>query len=466
MQIHPNNLHWGREREVLEKGFIGLGVWPEKGGKNKQQNQFEHEMKEGHVVLIRKGGAIIALVEILGPYEFSKTTDALLWFERRRRIKILDWYKEAYKFNCIKMGTLKKCLDMNKPTNRAVLSWYTMVQQRRNEMLETLCPFLKKSFNLILTGAPGTGKTYLAKQIAQQLVFGEKWVLKKETDFTKEDQCQFDQFVGFVQFHPSYDYTDFVEGLRPKKNSDGSGNIGFERKDGVFKKFCEDALKHCKYGENGKFDETNSRKFVFIIDEINRGEISKIFGELFFSMDPGYRGTAGKVSTQYANMQDDDKAGTKDCPMFFVPENVYIIGTMNDIDRSVESFDFAMRRRFVWVEIKAWDTKEGKNIVPMLEGLDKIKPGLTEAAVKRLVALNRSIWNDDGDGGKGTGIDGLSPSYHIGGAYFLKLRDYEGSFDDLWKYHLAPLLCEYLRGMPEEKAKLKMLRDAYDAANN
>ena len=89
------------------------------------------------------------------------------------------------------------------------------------------------------------------------------------------------------------------------------------------------------------------KKYIFIIDEINRGEISKIFGELFFAIDPGYRGRAGEISTQYANLHADPDE------KFYIPENVYIIGTMNDIDRSVDSFDFAMRRRFRFVELRA-----------------------------------------------------------------------------------------------------------------
>lgn len=346
------------------------------------------------------------------------------------------------------------------PTIEALINAWTAEREGTYKM-NHLIDLAHANKNLILTGAPGTGKTYLAKQLAQQMVFGESWVLKDEKLFTEEERCQFTQCVGFVQFHPSYDYTDFVEGLRPKK-PESSVNIGFERKDGAFMKFCRKALAACKYKENGEFDEAKSPKYVFIIDEINRGEISKIFGELFFSIDPGYRGVAGKVLTQYANMRegsDDEK--------FHVPENVYIIGTMNDIDRSVESFDFAMRRRFVWEEIKAWVTKDGKSVVPMLDGLDKVKSGLAEAAVSHLVALNRAIWDDDGGDGKGTGIEGLSSSYHIGGAYFLKLKNYDGDFNKLWKYHLEPLLREYLRGMPEEKAKLETLKKSYeDAANH
>ena len=144
---------------------------------------------------------------------------------------------------------------------------------------------------------------------------------------------QYQSHVKFVQFHPSYDYTDFVEGLRPV-NKDGQ--LGFERKDGSFKVLCKAALA------------APDENFVMIIDEINRGQVSKIFGELFFALDPDYRGPEGLVETQYQNMVPDGdqfKAG------FYVPENVYVIGTMNDIDHSLEPLDFAFRRRFAWREI-------------------------------------------------------------------------------------------------------------------
>jgi 5-methylcytosine-specific restriction protein B len=133
--------------------------------------------------------------------------------------------------------------------------------------------------------------------------------------------------IDFVQFHPSYDYTDFVEGLRPVKKGE---TIGFELKNGIFKKFCK------------KAKDNPNKNYVFIIDEINRAEISKVFGELFFSIDPGYRGGDGKVKTQFDNIQTEDTCfSNSNDDYFYVPKNVYILGTMNDIDRSVESFDFA-----------------------------------------------------------------------------------------------------------------------------
>ncbi len=233
----------------------------------------------------------------------------------------------------------------------------------------------------------------------------------------------------FVQFHPSYDYTDFVEGLRPKQ--DENGIVGFERRNGVFKDFCKTAVRN------------PNKKYVMIIDEINRGEFSKIFGELFFSIDPGYRGTDGKVKTQYQNLVDEDDEFYEG---FFVPKNVYIIGTMNDIDRSVESMDFAFRRRFAFKEIKAIDRVE------MLYDSENGIGNYADEAKERMNRLNKEIEK----------IEGLSTAYHIGPAYFLKLKNYNGDFQQLWDNHLEGLLREYLRGMQNLEEKMKTLKAAYD----
>ena len=243
----------------------------------------------------------------------------------------------------------------------------------------------------------------------------------------------YSKYISLVQFHQSYDYTDFVEGLRPIPSTD-SNTPQFARKNGVFKDFCARAA----HDPNGKY--------VFIIDEINRGEASKIFGELFFCIDPGYRGEKGRVRTQYQNLINDEDPFKEG---FFVPNNVYIIGTMNDIDRSVDSLDFAFRRRFNWIEItadesqamfddaSAWKNRKGEicgipsNIVEIRSKMDK---------------LNEAIANPDFELGK---------DYQIGAAYFLKYSTYldgdsgenkKKAFDMLWKYNIEPLLREYLRG--------------------
>jgi len=325
-------------------------------------------------------------------------------------------------------------IDNNKGDNHSIIkqiNFYINMEEYKK--------LLTSNHNIILTGAPGTGKTYLAKQIAAQMILGKEYDEKVASEKEKmEEQC------GFVQFHPSYDYTDFVEGLRPI--DDGKGNVSFRREDGIFMDFCRRALK----AYNNATDEEKAPKYVFVIDEINRGELSKIFGELFFCIDPGYRGEAGKVKTQYNNLWKKDKFGDSD--FFFIPKNVYIIGTMNDIDRSVESMDFAMRRRFAFKEVKAKDNME------MLKANEALAP-FYDKIKERMNNLNLCILT----------IQGFTTAYQIGASYFLKMTNYlvDGKVEDqswmnLWENHLYGLLFEYLRGLPNAEDDLKKLHRAYN----
>lgn len=402
--------------------------------------------------------------------------------------------------------------------------------------------------NLILTGAPGTGKTFIAKAVAAEIVSNGT----KDWDTLVQEGCS---QIGFVQFHPSYDYTDFVEGLRPGENGE------FRRQDGVFKEFCKRALgdedvvsevstnlfdkvynellddirggvitsyeritaddrglavndknkiifgpeatnykttsirnlrllfdyyqskgvkdatkltrddlwgaiSKLTEGKTKTLDYTEYRwalnqllsritdadkalveaepisnkeditkkPFVFIIDEINRGELSKIFGELFYSIEPDYRGPKGTVQTQYNNMVENDdvfKSG------FYVPENVYIIGTMNDVDRGVEAMDFAIRRRFGWKEVTAEESAENMGIT----GLARVK----------MDALNKSLLAHN-----------LTKAHCIGGAYFRKLEG--DDFKALWDYHLEGIIFEYFRGEPDAQNAIEEIKkDYFDA---
>jgi len=211
------------------------------------------------------------------------------------------------------------------------------------------------------------------------------------------------------------------------------------RPSGAFQKDMEDVVYYLKtnfelveFVNSQESSNNGIKNYVFVIDEINRGEISKIFGELFFSIDPSYRGKKGAVKTQYSNLHNNENE------VFYVPENVFIIGTMNDIDRSVESFDFAMRRRFTWIEITAEESADNMSLPVEIKD--------------RMLKLNEQI----------SKTDGLNPSYHIGAAYFLDSNGTVGqSIDAIWNLRIEPLLKEYLRGMPDIIDKIKKLKNAF-----
>ena len=503
----------------------GLAIW-----------EFSHVMQNGDIIYAKRGlSNIIARGIVKSEYIYDQSQEDFCHTRKVEWTHIGEWTLENI--------VLKTLTDITKYPDY-VTKIEAMITEGKNNnkqspQYDEKCSYyiklLLKNKNLILNGAPGTGKTYLAKQIAAQIIFDGN----VPEDF-EENEMFINQY-GFVQFHPSYDYTDFVEGLRPTPPNK-NGNIGFERKDGIFKAFCRNAIstsssqivstfqsiydsivkdievgaitsyqnrqgQNCPLRVNDKgrieyrasensprtekeeniklfydyfiknniydissyerddywnliaelsngstnkvdyieygwilqellnrthkvFKEsiTEIKPYIFIIDEVNRGEISKIFGELFFAIDPGYRGKKGKVQTQYQNLITDESDPFKDG--FYIPENVYIIGTMNDIDRSVECMDFAMRRRFAFKEITAEESAKNMGVDP-----------------DRMKRLNNAI----------SGIEGFDSSFHIGAAYFRGVTDYE----ELWELKFQGLLKEYLRGMPDAEENLNTLKEAY-----
>lgn len=300
---------------------------------------------------------------------------------------------------------------------------------------------IERNKQVIFTGAPGTGKTWSVRE------------------YVKE-QCTDKNQYKFVQFHPSYDYADFVEGLRPVVIK-GKENPTFVRMDGVFKEFCRHIVE----------ENVASKNYYFIVDEINRADLAKVFGELMFGLEESYRGKDNLIQTQYKNLVTYRIIGKEDVdgikiknedigkaiPIerdvfkdgFYIPENLYFIGTMNDIDRSVDSMDFALRRRFQWIDVCANEIMKSSLHSILDQGNQDVgKSDRIDKLADKIIAMNEIL-----SGNKYR--FGLSEAYHIGPAYFKKIiinsdEELKTSLQSTFDTNITSILKEYTRGRKRE----------------
>ncbi len=260
---------------------------------------------------------------------------------------------------------------------------------------------LREKHNIILQGAPGVGKTFVAGRVAYALI-GEK----------AKDR------VEMIQFHQSYSYEDFIQGYRPVSNGE---HLKFELKNGVFYRFCQRAIQNPE------------KNFVFIIDEINRGNLSKIFGELMMLIEHDKRGDEFAVPLTY---------GEGNQAPFYVPKNLYLIGMMNTADRSLAMVDYALRRRFRFVEIEpGFETEAFRAHLTQTKGASA---ALVQKIIDRMSAVNADIAADNKNLGRG---------YRIGHSFFCPvdgLHPDEDWYARVIKNEIVPLLEEYWFDNPEK----------------
>lgn len=370
--------------------------------------QFANEIKSGDVVFVKKGThLIIGRGVVESDYEYDESRDH---YPNIRKVKwthkgewqypgsaplktLTDMTPYTESIEKLKSLFINDTVDDDDDPNVSYPLYDSEMfledVYMSRESYNTLAMLVKRKKNVVLQGAPGVGKTYAAKRLAYSLM-GEK------------DQNR----VAIIQFHQSYSYEDFIMGFRPGEEKD------FELKKGVFYNFCKEA----------EIDSDND--YFFIIDEINRGNLSKIFGELFMLIENDKRGPNHALHLPYS----DEK--------FSVPTNVHIIGMMNTADRSLAMLDYALRRRFAFYEIKpAFDA----------EGFKEYQNGLNNAKFDKLIncvkELNKDISKDES----------LGEGFCIGHSYFCNLEEVtDETLSQIVKFELIPLLKEYWFDEPQK----------------
>lgn len=369
--------------------------------------QFVHEVNEGDIVYAKKGiNKIIGRGVVEGDYYYD---EALSTYRHIRKVKwthIGDWDYSIHKLVLKTLTDITKYPEFVNNLNDLVVGGKSLATYTDSDFLnevymsaselKRLKSLLRNKKNIILQGAPGVGKTFTAERLAYTLM----GVVDK-------------QRVEMIQFHQNYSYEDFILGYKP--NSDG----GFELKHGVFYKFCKKALN------------TPDKEFFFIIDEINRGNLSKIFGELLMLIENNYRDKEIKLA--YTD------------ELFTVPGNLYIIGMMNSADRSLALIDYALRRRFSFFEMAPGFATEGfKSYMASLanEKFNKIIAGIQ--------TLNEVICKDDS----------LGNGFCIGHSYFCAQKEFNLEWlENVIEYDIEPMLKEYwFDDVPKYESHVNFLR--------
>ena len=363
--------------------------------------QFANEIKEGDIIFAKKGmNEIIGRGIVESSYEYDESRG---FYPNVRKV---NWTHEGswqYEKGNLPVKTLTDFTNYKEHVDyiNELLGDGEIIERPVTDIYPEYLPenFLEEVYitedeywtlrnllinkkNLIVQGAPGVGKTFMAKRLAYSIMG------VKDTER-----------VMMVQFHQSYSYEDFVMGYRPHKD-------GFELKNGSFYRFCKDA------------EEDSENDYFFIIDEINRGNLSKIFGELFMLIENDKRGEKNKIQLVYSDES------------FFIPKNVYIIGLMNTADRSLAMIDYALRRRFAFFDLKPGFDSDG-----FKEYQNNLEDSKFDGLIEVMKELNQEIKEDES----------LGEGFRIGHSYLcnLKHENVEEKLNYIVEYELIPLLKEY-----------------------